>query len=128
MANIELENLAYEIAKSLTEYGQGVATKTNKVVKKVAKETVKELKSTSPSRTDKYAKGWTSTTEKDMASSVGITVHNKKHYRLTHLLENGHALANGGRSRKFPHIKPAEEKAITTLEKGIKEAIENATI
>lgn len=30
-------------------------------------------------------------------------------YRLTHLLENGHALRSGGRTRKFPHFVDGQE-------------------
>ena len=47
-------------------------------------------------------------------------------YRLTHLLEKGHALRNGGRSQAFPHIQYGDELAKRRLEELAREAIENA--
>jgi len=41
-------------------------------------------------------------------------------------LENGHALSQGGRSRKYPHIKYGEELAQRRMEELAREAIENA--
>ncbi len=40
-----------------------------------------------------------------------------------HLLEFGHALRKGGRTRAFPHIAPAEEKAAQILEKEVEAAL-----
>lgn len=47
------------------------------------------------------------------------------HYRLTHLLEYGHAKTSGGRTRAFMHWKPAEQKAIDDFMRELKERIES---
>lgn len=76
----------------------------------VAKEVVRELKTTSKVGGKKYRRGWTYKKEKGT-----YTVYNDKMPGLTHLLENGHeVIAYGkscGRAKTHPHIKPAEEKA-----------------
>lgn len=47
------------------------------------------------------------------------------YYRLTHLLENGHAIPWGGRSRAFPHIKYGEELAESNMLEIAKEAAQS---
>jgi hypothetical protein len=64
----------------------------------LGKKLAKELKEKSPKRTGKYAKGWRSTVRKESAVGAEVVVHNKI-YRLTHLLEKGHAKRGGGKSR-----------------------------
>ena len=69
-------------------------------------------------RTGKYTKDWDVTQRDSRAGRItgteGYSVHNKKHYQLTHLLQNGHASRNGGRVKAYPHIDSAEEKAEKT--------------
>lgn len=36
--------------------------------------------------------------------------YNKEHYRLTHLLEFGHANRDGSRTKPIPHIRETEDK------------------
>lgn len=54
-----------------------------------------------------------------------MVVHNAKYYNLTHLLENGHALWQGGRAEAFPHIAPVAEEAEEELLDNIKSFLEN---
>lgn len=75
---------------------------------KTAREVVEKLKQTSPRghrKTNKYKDGWDYKENK----KGGYTVYNETNYRLTHLLEKGHATRNGRRRTKpQPHLEPIE--------------------
>jgi hypothetical protein len=124
MANVSIDQLAAEIAKGLAEYSQDVVEKVNVSSEKIGKEAVKQLRQTSPKKTGKYAKSWTMTTEKAIGQPDLRTIHAKApHYRLTHLLEHGHAKRGGGRVEGKPHIRPAEEMVIREFMAEVEEAI-----
>ena len=93
-------------------------------MKQVAKEAVSKLKSSSPRKTGKYARGWTT----KQIDKNGIVIHNSKHYQLTHLLENGHVIRNKkgtyGRTSGIKHIQPVEQWASEELPRRIMEKIE----
>ena len=118
---ISAENLETVIGDYLTEYSQSVKEKINKAADDLSKEAIEELKSTSPKKTGKYARAWTGKKEGNK-----IIIHNTKG-QLTHLLEHGHALWQGGRTKAFPHIKPVEQKTIKKYEEGVKKAIEESS-
>ena len=124
MAKIKVDQLAAEIAKGLAEYSQDVVEKVNVSSERVGKAAVKRLKQTSPKKTGKYAKSWTMTTEKEFGQPHKRIIHAKApHYRLTHLLEHGHAKVGGGRVEGRPHIRPAEEMVIRDFVTEVEEAI-----
>ncbi|MCP3025414.1 HK97 gp10 family phage protein [Halobacillus sp. A5] len=103
-----MDDISKQIAQALAEYTNDVTEGLEKAKKEVAKNTVKELKRTSPvGDTGDYAKGW-----KSKKSGTAQVVHNKTDYQLTHLLEKGHAKRGAGRVQGQKHIEPAEEKAI----------------
>ena len=122
---VSVDGLAAAIADALQEYSGAVMDEVKKAEDDVAKECKTNLEADSPKKTGKYAKSWTVTVTENTALSKHVVIHNKE-YRLTHLLENGHAKRNGGRTRAFPHIKPNEEKANAEFEKRVEEVIENA--
>jgi hypothetical protein len=119
---IKADQLAQEIVKILDDYRDTTIDKMKESVDKAAKQAVNELKPSSPKRTGAYAKDWAA--KKDRKANkwaYGKVVYNKKHYRLTHLLEKGHRKVNGGMVAARPHIAKVEEKAINTLVEGIKD-------
>lgn len=122
MATIKADQLAQEIVKILDDYRDTTIDKMKEAVDIAAKQAVNELKTSSPKRTGAYAKDWAA--KKDRKANkwaYGKVVYNKKHYRLTHLLEKGHRKVNGGMVAARPHIAKVEEKAINTLVEGIKD-------
>ena len=124
MANVSVDQLTAEIAKELSRYSQDVVEKVNISSEAVGKAAVKQLKQTSPKRYGKYAKSWTMKTEPEVGQPHKRIVHVKApHYRLTHLLEHGHAKRGGGRVEGKPHIRPAEEMVIQEFVAEVEEAI-----
>lgn len=122
MANIKIGDFSDAIQEELTVFKKDVIDGVNKAAKKVAKDTVNKLKRESPSRSGNYAGSWASKREDSGLQEEKYTIYNKKHYRLTHLLENGHINAKtGGRVRDIPHIAPAEQSAIEEFARAVEE-------
>ena len=117
--NIRAEDLVDAVSEELDMYANEVSDTVKKTVTAVAKETVKVVKQKSPSASGAYKKSWAQKKTYDNVGSIQITVYNRKHYQLTHLLENGHAKVNGGRVEGKAHIAPAERQAEANLLEGL---------
>lgn len=117
---IRIDELSEAIRQEIDSMNQEVIEKCNEAAENAAKEGVKELKAKSPVRADgyarkyppgSYAKSWTLSKEGSTLGVTNYTIHNKKHYQLTHLLEFGHIIpSTGKRSRTFPHIGDVNDK------------------
>lgn len=110
------EGVAKQLEKILDEYVEKLDETTDECMQETAKETVQDLKDTSPKSKNggDYARDWA--VKKDKHRFI---VHNRRHYRLTHLLNNGHVIANQygryGRVSGDNHIGKAEERASRKL-------------
>ena len=118
----ELKQLSDEINKALAEYSDEVADKIDSIVDDIGKELRDELKATSPKHTGKYKDGWKVTVNGRKRGNKSVVVHNEQ-YRLTHLLEDGHAKRGGGRVSAYPHIANAEKKYIDIFLERVEEAV-----
>lgn len=122
--SIKVDDLVEAVRGELDGYAEEVTGDVKQAVKEVARATVKEVKAKSPVETGNYKKGWGQVKVSETEGSIVIAIRNKNYYWLTHLLENGHALKSGGRTRAFPHIKPAEDFAARELEKKLRLKVE----
>ncbi|WP_337970289.1 HK97 gp10 family phage protein [Virgibacillus salexigens] len=111
-------DISKEITDAVRTYTNDVKEGLQEAQKDVSKETVKDLKGTSPKDTGDYAKGW-----RAKKTKRGYVVHNATDYQLTHLLEKGHAKRGGGRVAAIPHIAPAEQRAIDDYENRVEKVI-----
>lgn len=124
--SIKPEELQKSIMKYLEDYVEDIEEGVEEITDNLSKEAVKEIKQGSPrrqgTRKDPYWKGWTRKKERK-GWKYTTKIHNKTNYQLTHLLENGHATRNGGRTKPQPHIRPVEEKYNKLYEQEIKKVI-----
>lgn len=129
--SIVVDNMANEIMKTLNEYKEVIEEEVQQAIEETSKEAVKELKNTSQKgKRGLYKKSWKREKER-FKNGFCRTIIYSDEYRLTHLLENGHALKRGGRTvgstRAFPHIKNVEVKSIKMLEEKIGICIQEAS-
>lgn len=114
---MKVNDLSKAIEKELTLYAEDATEKVKSSVKEVATSIRKDISQNAPKDRGKYAKSWKTKKTAETGSSVTYTIYaNKDGYRLAHLLEFGHVTRRGGRTRAFPHIKPAEERGIREIE------------
>lgn len=118
-----VSQMADVIMEGLAEYAQLAAEDMKKAVKKAGAEAKKDIQAGALVKTGAYKKSWTAKTTKETANAMEIVVYSRNRYQLAHLLEFGHALRKGGRTRAFPHIAPAEERAAQILEQEVEKAL-----
>ena len=120
---IRIDQLADTVMKGLEDYAKLAVDDLKADVQKAGKTVKQQIENTAPKDTGKYAKSWTVKTQKETSNSLEVVVHSKNRYQIAHLLEHGHAKRGGGRVAARPHIAPAEEKAIETLEREVEKAL-----
>nr|DAL97482.1 MAG TPA: putative tail component [Caudoviricetes sp.] len=107
--------------RELEEYASVTTENVKKGTKKIAKKAVLELQANSPKNTGDYAKSWKSKITNETSHSITSTIYaGDGQYRLTHLLEKGHAKRGGGRVEGTPHIAPVEKMCRDQLMEEIK--------
>ena len=123
--SIKIPDFQAEIQKILCNYGDNLTEQTKKAVTKVAEIAKKEIQAGSPVRTGKYRSGWKVKTDAASRLRTETVIYNRSKAQLTHLLEKGHALRQGGRAPAYPHIRPAEEHAIKNIEEAMEQIAKN---
>ena len=120
---VSIDQMASAIMEGLQEYADLATDDLKQSVKKAGKTVKYGIAQTAPKDTGKYAKSWTVKTVKETSNTLDVVVHSKNRYQIAHLLEHGHAKRGGGRVAARPHIAPAEENAIETLEREVEKAL-----
>lgn len=118
VGQISIDKLLSTIDITLEDYAKGVDKALKKASEEAGKSAESELRHTSPARTGNYRKSWTygeKEIKKGKSYRVEMVVYNQKYYRLTHLLEKSHRIANKygsyGMSAAQPHISVAQKNA-----------------
>lgn len=126
--SVKVEELASAINDAMAEYSDEVTKAMKSAVDEVADMAMQEIKDhvTFSQPTGDYVKAFSLLNVESTRKKQKIWHVKKPHYRLAHLLENGHAVRGGGRSKPFPHIIFGEQLVNRILETKVKEAIESA--
>ena len=119
--------LTEAITEELTIYNNNVIDGIKKEAKKSMDQLVKQTKATSPvGKRKRYKKSIKSKKTKETDRAVSYTWYvDGPDYRLSHLLENGHATRNGGRSKAYHFIRDASEPILKEYAKNVEEVIKN---
>lgn len=126
--SISFDQVGEAIAKELTIYHKSIIDGIKAEAQKSVKQLVKDTKATAPvgNRTKHYKDSITSKKVSEDDRSVSYVWYVKgSDYRLSHLLENGHAKRNGGRVEGTHFIQKATDPILEQYIKAVEEVIKN---
>lgn len=137
---VPVQEMTNEILKCIKQYTEETSEKIAEICKEESEVLKENLKRDSPKGkrvgNKKYSHGW-KIKKTSRSGYVQYEIYNIQGH-LTHLLEKGHqnfvgitkgkqkqVHTKGGRTPAYPHIKPNEEKAKETVERRIREVLQN---
>ena len=127
--NVKIEDLSNAIGKELEIYDRDIAQKIKRQAVRSIKQCVETTKLTAPvgKRTKHYRDDIAWRTLEDTYRKTVVQWYVKTpNYRLSHLLNNGHATKNGGRVEGTNFITRAHDETVREYEKEIEDIIKNA--
>lgn len=115
LKRIKLASFEAEILGILKDYEGDITLGLKEGVTLAAKEGTKAIKKESQQfdknhhgEKGRYYTGWTNWIDTGRLSTQGV-IYNQKYPGLVHLLENGHALRQGGRTDAFIHVEDVND-------------------
>lgn len=127
--NVKIEDLSDAIGKELEIYDRDITQKIKRQAVRSIKQCVETTKLTAPvgKRTKHYRDDIAWRTLEDTYRKTVVQWYVKApNYRLSHLLNNGHATKNGGRVEGTNFITRAHDETVRDYEKEIEDIIKNA--
>lgn len=127
MVRVAVNELSAEIRSQLNLYNQNIAEGVKKKTRSSMRKLVKETKA-QPYKKDRgaYKAAIASRKVKENKHFLEMQWYVKApHYRLTHLLEDGHAMKDGGRFEGYGTIRKALDHIVPEFEQDVEEVIRN---
>lgn len=114
--SINVQVIDTGMAYDLTNFPKQAKKAVRYAGRKAGREGVNDLKDVSPKLTGDYAGGWSLREKTAVGGSFEAVIHNRTHWGLIHLLEDGHWLfymgrRTGKRTRAIVHFAPTVQKA-----------------
>lgn len=107
----------------LGEWSAEVWHATNICVTETADWAVEQLHNAGDFGGGKYRKSWTQKTVTSVASSLATVYTKKPYYRISHLLEFGHAKKGGGRTTAYNFIAPINDRLPEEFDKRFRQML-----
>ena len=127
--NIQASELASTITDWLTQYNEEATKVAKEVVDEMTEQVMEETKSHISWNDKVYSKNFAiKKSFEDKRNKRNTWYVKPPYYRLTHLLEFGHATRNGGRTKAYPHVRYGQEILNEQFEKLMKEKLEQCKI
>lgn len=126
--SVSIDQLSEAISRELNLYNDNVIEGIKKQAKDSMSQLVRTTKATAPvgKRQKHYRDSITSKKTKENYREVEYTWYVKgSDYRLSHLLENGHALRDGGRTEGTHFIKNASDTVLEEYLQAVEEVCRN---